>query len=112
MDPNYRAMPSDWSIMEGRATQEGSSTAARALLELRARIEALEAAQQPAPPAPAGGLVEWVAKAMGPSSQASMDAGDLPYGSARAAIREVAAWLRSELISRAVADRLDQEAER
>ena len=47
MDPNYRAMPSDWSIMESRATQEGSSTAARALLELRARIEALEAAQQP-----------------------------------------------------------------
>ena len=88
MDPNYRAMPSDWSIMESRATQEGSSTAARALLELRARIEALEAAQQPeqdqsrdtpemvdtgwrnlhdlspimepAQPAPAGGLVERV----------------------------------------------------
>jgi hypothetical protein len=30
--------------------------------------------------------------------------------SARAAIREVARWLRSELVSRAVADRLEQEA--
>jgi hypothetical protein len=30
---------------------------------------------------------------------------------ARAAIREVARWLRSELVSRAVADRLEQEAE-
>ncbi|NBW22353.1 MAG: hypothetical protein EBR82_81825 [Caulobacteraceae bacterium] len=47
MDPNYRAMPSDWSTMKRRVTQEGSSTAARTLLELRARIEALEAAQQP-----------------------------------------------------------------
>jgi len=46
-----------------------------------------------APPAPAGGLVERVAEKMGPQSQAAMDAGELPYGAARAAIREVAAWL-------------------
>ena len=96
MDPNYRAMPSDWSTMERRATQEGSSTAARALLELRARIEALEAAQQPAdhiadarkmvaPPAPAGGLVDGICREL-----------PLSPGEARAVVREVAAWLRSD----------------
>ena len=74
-DPNYRAMPSDWSIVESRATQEGSSTATRALLELRARIEALEAAQQP-------DQITYEAK-----------------------------W-HMKLISRAAADRLDQEANR
>ena len=41
-----------------------------------------------------GSLVERVAYAMGPQSQAAMDAGELPHGAARAAIREVAAWLR------------------
>jgi hypothetical protein len=50
--------------------------------------------EPPAPtPAPAGGLVERVAEKMGPQSQAAMDAGELPYGAARAAIREVAEWL-------------------
>jgi len=58
-------------------------------------------AAQPAPPAaPYGGLVERVAEKMGPQSQAAMDAGELPYGAARAAIREVAAalleWHRSD----------------
>jgi hypothetical protein len=38
-----------------------------------------------------GSLVERVAYAMGPQSQAAMDAGELPHGAARAAIREVAA---------------------
>jgi GGDEF domain-containing protein len=33
-------------------------------------------------------------------------------GTARAAIREVAAWIRSELNGRSVADRLEQEADR
>jgi hypothetical protein len=70
-------------------------------------------AAQPAPPvAPAGGLVERVAEKMGPQSQAAMDAGELPYGAARAAIREVAAWIRLELNGRSVADRLELEADR
>jgi hypothetical protein len=43
--------------------------------------------------APAGGLVEKVASAMGPSTQAAMDAGELPFGTASTAICEVAAWL-------------------
>jgi hypothetical protein len=41
-----------------------------------------------------------------------MDAGELPYGAARAAIREVAAWIRLELNGRSVADRLELEADR
>ena len=105
MDPNYRAMPSDWSIMESRATQEGSSTAARALLELRARIEVLEAAQQPdpAPPAPAGGLVELIRDELGHHGTAS----------ASAVIRKVAAWLRSDGPDwPSVASLLEQEANR
>jgi hypothetical protein len=76
------------------------------------RVEALEAAQQPAPateessatapPAPAGGLVDGICR-------------DLPLspGEVRAVIREVVAWLRSEpWLGRAAADRLEQEAER
>jgi len=43
-------------------------------------------------PLPAA-LVERVASAMGPSTQAVMDDGELPFGTASAAICEVAAWL-------------------
>jgi hypothetical protein len=57
-----------------------------------------------------GSLVERVAYAMGPQSQAAMDAGELPHGAARAAIREVAAWLRDN--DRAdLAGWLEQEAD-
>jgi len=65
------------------------------LLNLLERVEALEAAQpaQPAPPpAPAGGLVERVATAIHPSICADPN---LYRHEARAAIREVAAWLDS-----------------
>jgi hypothetical protein len=58
-------------------------------------------AGQPAPvvkesltAAPAGSLVERVAKTMGPQTQAAQEAGELPYSTACAALREVAAWLR------------------
>jgi hypothetical protein len=53
-------------------------------------------APTPPPTAPADGLVERVANAMGPSTQAAMEAGELPFGNAYAAIREVAAWLDSQ----------------
>ena len=64
---------------------------------------------QPAPPAaPAGGLVERVAYVI-----ADPDAPvDLWHDDARAAIREVATWIRWELNGRSVADRLEQEAGR
>jgi hypothetical protein len=49
-----------------------------------------------APTPPPTALVERVANAMGPSTQAAMDTGELPFGNAYAAIREVAAWLDSQ----------------
>jgi hypothetical protein len=59
--------------------------------------------RNPPPAAPAGGLVKRVLR-------------ELPSGTdpscARHAIRAVARWIRSELISRSVADRLEQEADR
>ena len=70
----------------------------RTIAALCRRLEALErgakdlptpAASTPLPSA----LVERVASAMGPSTQAAMDAGDLPFGAATIAICEVAAWL-------------------
>jgi len=68
MEGDYRATEEQWEWIEDAA--QGYSIAS-CILELRARIEALEAAQQPAdhipdatkmvaPPAPAGGLVERV----------------------------------------------------
>ena len=65
-------------------------------------------AAQPDPvAAPAGGLVERVAKAIHPRICADPN---LYRHEARAAIREVAAWIRSDLNGRSVADRLEQEA--
>lgn len=69
----------------------------------------IPAAQHAPLAAPAGGLVERVAKAIHPSICAD------PYlyqHEARAAIREVAAWIRSDLNGRSVADRLEREANR
>jgi hypothetical protein len=81
MDPNYRATDKQWRFIEDEASRAGFSSSS-CILELRARIEALEAAQQladhipdakkmvapateessaTAPPAPAGGLVKRVA---------------------------------------------------
>ncbi len=86
------------------------------------RQHAPAAEAQPAPPtAPAGGLVKRVAEKMGPQLQAAMDAGELPYGAARAAIREVAADARSKDLNgqsiavmtwESVAQWLEQEADR
>jgi hypothetical protein len=61
------------------------------------------------PSAPADSLVERVAIAMRCAPNCDDESWETE---ARAAIREVARWLRSELVSRAVADRLDYEAER
>ena len=98
MSTPQRATPSDWAWLEGNSTVDRCDAAwSRGLIELRARVEALEAdgpTSVTSQPTPASSLAERVAIAMGPSSQAAMDAGELPYGSARAAIREVAAWLR------------------
>jgi hypothetical protein len=63
------------------------------------------------PAAPAGGLVDLVGEAM----ERHHVIGDIEGSwdaQARAAIREVAAWIRSDLNGRSVADRLEQEAGR
>jgi len=96
MTKPYRLTPEQWESIELYAEDNDHDAC---LLELRARIEALEAAQQPrvftaeevAPivtlSSPAGSLVVRV--------QRSID--DLPSGEeARAAILEVAAWLRDD----------------
>ena len=59
------------------------------ILELRARVEALEA-RPAAAPAPADSLVERVADAIAAEATSAGIVNDRP---ARAAIREVAAWL-------------------
>jgi hypothetical protein len=95
----------DWFYVKETASK--GACLHRCVLELQERIAALEAAQAnqfrgatekatSAEAQPAGSLVERVGTRAG--------------GDARAAIREVAAWIRSELNGRSVADRLEQEA--
>jgi hypothetical protein len=136
MTDQHRATPEQWADCE-----EGArlwSGAFDCILELRARIEALEAAQQdkldrlialdaadPTPdPAmaelraasaevrPAGGLVERVAGSIDSTVEFNPDS----YApEARAAIREVAAWLSEHTDDDASAywaERLEQEADR
>ena len=108
MPDQHRAMPEQWESIDRYAD---SSAPYSCILELRARIEALEAAQQPhqdkldrlialdaddgnpivMPTFPADSLIDRVA-------QAIYDAPNTLEGGwhtcARAAILEVAAWLR------------------
>jgi hypothetical protein len=110
MTDQHRATPEQWELLKRQGQTLGSAESI-ALLELRDRIAALEASAgigQPVTPAntsaPADSLLERV--------QGAISDVEFPHGTdeARAAIREVARWLRSELVSRAVADRLEQEA--
>ena len=80
MSEQYKATPEEWASIETRDT-----TITACILELRARVEALESAQQPTVKevAPASSLVKRVQRAIGHSYP----------DDARAAIREVAAWL-------------------
>ena len=76
--------------------RDGSLTLKETLMELAGTTPA---------PAPADSLVERV--------EAAIDEADTETGcQARAAIREVAAWMRSELNSTNTADRLEQQADR
>jgi hypothetical protein len=49
---------------------------------------------------------------MGPQTQAAQEAGELPYSTALAAIREVADWFRNQRDSPETAAVLEQEASR
>ena len=89
MAEQHRATPGQWALIERMICRTEFS----ALLELRDRVEALEAAAKPNHPAkPDSSLVERVAAAI-------TGEGDEPINwkpEARAAIREVAAWLRDQ----------------
>jgi hypothetical protein len=133
----HSATPKQWAAQQKWASPPDLDPYALCLLELRARIESLEAAPQdkldrlialdredPTPdPAmtelraasaeaqPAGGLVERVMDAIADSA-AAYGAADEP---ACAAIREVAAWLSEHTDDDASAywaERLEQEANR
>jgi hypothetical protein len=144
MSTPHKATPSDWAWLEGNSTVDRCDAAwSRGLVELRARVEALEAgatcphvrtsdegssyctlaeqhqdkldrliaqdraASADARPAPASSLVERVAIALAESDHPHQ----LWHDDARAAIREVAAWLRTGRLLHA-AELLEQEANR
>jgi hypothetical protein len=117
MTTPHRATPSDWAWLEGNSTCDRCDAAwSRGLIELRARVEALEAQRPTAmnelraasAEALPGGLVDSVAKAIHPSICADPN---LYLHEARYAIRAVAAWLRTNRLLHA-AELLEQEADR
>ena len=90
MSSKHRATHQQWRLIE-----DDDSQSASCILELRARVEALESAAskrqhgeaaERAEPGPAASLVERVASAI-------YDVPHDPKAAARAAIREVAEWL-------------------
>jgi hypothetical protein len=110
---DYKATPEQWLLME-RSRGVGLLAAEyTCLLELRARVEALEAAEnyrqqdqdaeRAAEPAPADSLVERVATFITPTSQ------PLNREWARDGICQVAGWLR-ERGHASAASALEQEA--
>lgn len=81
----YKATPEQWK--DSKRCADAGAIAFACILELRARVEALEAANSKPTPNPSqirSSLVERVRKALSYPPE--------PY--ARAAIREVAAWLK------------------
>jgi hypothetical protein len=121
---DYRATPEQWAETEQWAEHKDNSDAC--ILELRARVEALEIAENDrryrecsklideatpkqirAAVAPARSLVDRVARAIGRD--------DEPINwepESRAAIREVAAWMREKEGGEFIIRRLELEAER
>jgi hypothetical protein len=101
----YTATPEQWALLEEQSAPEYDST----ILELRTRVEALEAANSKPTPNPSqirSLLVDRVARAIGRD--------DEPINwepEARAALREVLAWLKEGEHTWA-ALKLEQEVER
>ena len=90
MTKPHRLTPEQWESIELYAEDNDHDAC---LLELRARIEALEAGAAPIRSAPESPLVERVADAIAAQATSAGIVNDRP---ARAAIREVAAWLRGQ----------------
>jgi hypothetical protein len=104
----YRATPDQWAYQEHYAVEDGD---AACLLELRGRVEALEAAQPRIRSGPESPLVERVADAIAAQATSAGIVNDRP---ARAAILEVSAWLAAQSITitgQAWAEQLRIEAE-
>jgi hypothetical protein len=107
MTNQHRATPEQWETIEQYGT--GSSDPYSCILELRARIEALEAAQQKVRSGPESPLVERVADAIAAQATSAGIVNDRP---ARAAILEVAEWLAQNGWGTASDALLRQEATR
>jgi hypothetical protein len=90
MTKQHRVTPEQWETIERYAD---TSDPYSCFLELRARIEALEAAQQKIRSGPESPLVKRVADAIAAQATSAGIVNDRP---ARAAILEVAAWMRAE----------------
>jgi hypothetical protein len=90
MTKQHRATLQQWESIELYAEDNAYDAC---FLELRARIEALEAAQQKIRSGPESPLVERVADAIAAQATSAGIVNDRP---ARAAILEVAAWLREQ----------------
>ncbi len=105
---DYKATPEIWAWIESFA--DDSRDIATAILELRARVEALEANAKPTSNLNQirSSLVKRVQQAINAEYEESLGTGCME---ARAAIREVAAWLKEEGFGGPWA-RLEQEAER
>jgi hypothetical protein len=86
MTKQHKATPGQWAVLE----ETGTSCMSACLLDLRARIDALEAAQQKVRSAHESPLVERVADAIAAQATSAGIVNDRP---ARAAILEVAAWM-------------------
>ena len=107
---DFKATPEQWANQEIWAQSDDDSAC---ILELRARVEALEAnspAKPDSSPAPADSLVERVAGVICDDEMAH-----LWHDDARAAIREVAAHIRANVspgpsIAAGIAAWLEQEA--
>jgi hypothetical protein len=107
MTKPHRATPEQWESIE-RYAEDNVYDAC--FLELRARIEALEAAQQKIRSGPESPLVERVADAIAAQATSAGIVNDRP---ARAAILEVATWLREQgTPASGWAMRLESEANR
>jgi hypothetical protein len=104
----YRATPDQWAYQEHYAVEDGD---AACLLELRSRLETLEALQPKIRSGPESPLVERVADAIAAQATSAGIVNDRP---ARAAILEVGAWLAEQSITitgQAWAEQLRIEAE-
>ena len=106
MTKQHKATPEQWADQERWAHDNADSSC---ILELRDRIEALEAGQQKIRSGPESPLVERVADAIAAQATSAGIVNDRP---ARAAILEVAAWFRTERDSPETAAALEQEANR